>query len=463
LKENSLPKVPDTRKTGRAAVNTLRALLERHDHIVHEVDGQNDFGEDLHLTFTANGQTTGDMIKIQIKGGRSWYTADGYGVPVGQHSYTWCDGNVPVICIVHDPETDGLYWANATRQLLSARREGKLLKTITVSREHILDDASISSFVSDIRSYLSRYRGNRAIQAQLGEMAGVEFGPSDIVMHYVNVYGEDLIFWQRRGEGYATLLHSDLDWKPEYVDPELLHLEKLPGLLPAPTVGDVILETAEALWLAACFGATGWARQPLPDGQSLETRLEVFDSYVTNRAQRRLQSDPDILSRSIDLLYTDFEADKASMAEIQELESDAMVRAEALSTPWNEMSPRAQRLTTLYLVKNVAIGATSLPINQQFRIIWRCERPGGEYGFSSRVGKPSTRLLPKRELVSARQLRAGDTIYWLSRFGNERGRRVSAVWDSDDTPHAVCVLFDQLSLGDTFWPGEQFSRKKCPR
>jgi hypothetical protein len=275
-----------------------------------------------------------------------------------------------------------------------------------------------------------------------------------------NVYGEDVIFWQRRGEGYATLLHSDLDWEPEYVGPELLHLEGLPGLLGAPSVGDVILEMAEALWLAACFGATNWARKPLPDGQSLETRLEVRDSYVTDRAQRRLQSDTGILSRSIDLLCTESETDETSLAEILELESDATVRAEAFSVPWNEMSPRAQRLTTLYLVKNVAVGATSMPINQQFRIIWRCERPGGEYGFSARVGKPSTRLLPQRELVSTIQLKAGDTIYWLSRFGNERGRRVSAVWDSDDTPHAVCVLFDQLSLGDTFWPGEQFSRKK---
>jgi hypothetical protein len=64
-----------------------------------------------------------------------------------------------------------------------------------------------------------------------------------------------------------------------------------------------------------------------------------------------------------------------------------------------------------------------------------------------------------RERVSAYKLRPGDRIYWLSRYGNERGRAVSAVWDSEDTPGAVCVLFDQLMLGDTFWPGESFVRK----
>jgi hypothetical protein len=64
-----------------------------------------------------------------------------------------------------------------------------------------------------------------------------------------------------------------------------------------------------------------------------------------------------------------------------------------------------------------------------------------------------------QELVSACELRPGDRIYWLSRHGNERGRNVSAVWDSEDTPGTVCVLLDQLMLGDTFWPEELFVRK----
>lgn len=187
-----MPKVPDARKPSRAAINALRALLERHD-----------FGEDQHVTFTEDGEVTGDLVKIQVKGGRSWRRADGYAVPVGDHGITWADGNLPVLCVVHDPDTDGLYWANATKQLLSARRGDKVLKTITISPDDKLDDDS---------------------------MAGVEFGPSDIVQHHVNVYGEDLIFWQRRGEGFATLLHSDLDWHPEHFGPEHFHPDGVPGL-----------------------------------------------------------------------------------------------------------------------------------------------------------------------------------------------------------------------------------------
>ncbi|MEU0185445.1 DUF4365 domain-containing protein [Streptomyces sp. NPDC006207] len=265
--------VPSSRRTGRAAVNALRALLERHDHIVQEVDGQNDFGEDLYVTFTAAGQTTGDMIKVQVKGGVSWRRSGGYGVPVAQHADTWADGNVPVLCIVHDPDLGGLYWANATEQLLQARRERKRLSTIRISTDRLLDDDTLANFVAVARHYVGRYRGNRALRTQLAEMAGVEFGSSDLVRHFVNDCGEDLIFWQRRGEQFATLLHSDLDWEPQRIAPNMLRFgalasglspdelpDSLRGLAGVPTVGDVILDLAEAMWLGACFSATEWSR-----------------------------------------------------------------------------------------------------------------------------------------------------------------------------------------------------------
>ncbi|WP_281262346.1 DUF4365 domain-containing protein [Saccharothrix carnea] len=452
--------MPEARRAGRAAVNALRTLLERHNHIVQEVDGQNDFGEDHHVTFTEDGEVTGDVVKIQVKGGRSWRRADGYAVPVGDHGRTWADGNVPVLCVVHDPDTGGLYWANATRQLLSARREGQVLKTITISPGDKLDDDSIADFVAEARRYLSRYRGNRIIQAQLGEMAGVDFGPSDIVQHHVNVHGEDLIFWQRRGEGFATLLHSDLDWHPEYIGRENFHPNGRPGLLPGmPVVANTILSTAEAQWLAACFDAARWAREPAADDPPLHTNIDARDHYVARRVEHHLRVDPDALSRSIRQLRTGIAVDHELAVLAEELESDAEARAEALSKPWREMSDQARRLVTFYLVGEVRVHSPALPIGEQFRIVWRCPRPAGEYGFGARVGQPSTRRSSNREMVSAFELRPGDRIYWLSRHGNERGRTVSAVWDSEDTPGAVCVLFDQLTLGDTFWPEELFVRK----
>jgi hypothetical protein len=455
-----LPRVSDARRPSRAAVNALRTLLERHNHIVQEVDGQNDFGEDQLVTFTEDGEVTSDVIKIQVKGGRSWRRANGYAVPVGDHGSTWADGNIPVLCVVHDPDTEGLYWANATKQLLSTRRKGEVLKAITVSPDQELDDASIADFVAEVKDYLGRYRGNRIIQAQLGDMVGVEFGPSDIVQHHVNLFGEDLIFWQRQGEGFATLLHSDLDWYPEHIGPEHFHPNGRPGLLPGMSVvADTILDKAEAQWLAACFDAAQWAREPVVGDPPLQVNIDARDNYVARRVEHHLRIEPEALTGSIQELRVETATDHDLATIAAELESDTGVYAEVLSKPWREMSDKARRLVTFYLVKEVHVGSPALPIDEQFRIVWRCPRPTGEYGFDARVGQPSTRRSPHRELVSASELRPGDRVYWLSRHGNERARTVSAVWDSGDTPGTVCVLFDQLMLGDTFWPEELFARK----
>jgi hypothetical protein len=65
----------------------LRTLLERHNH-----------------TFTEDGEVTGDLVKIQVKGGRSWRRA-------GDHGSTWADGNIPVLCVVRVVRPQGVHQA----------------------------------------------------------------------------------------------------------------------------------------------------------------------------------------------------------------------------------------------------------------------------------------------------------------------------------------------------------------
>ncbi|PPK70849.1 DUF4365 domain-containing protein [Actinokineospora auranticolor] len=244
--------MPDSRGPGRAAVNALRALLERHNHIVQEVDGQNDFGEDLHVTFTENGAVTGDLVKIQVKGGRSWR------------------------------------------------------------------------------------------KAQLGEMAGVEFGPWDIVQHQVNVHGEDLIFWQRPGEGFATLLHSDLDWCPEPYGVEHFHPGGRPSLLPGvPLVADTIPSKGEAQWLAACFDAALWAREPADGDPPLVTNTAARDSYVARRVEHHLWVDPDAMTRSRQALRVEAATDRELAAVIENTPGAVSVLFDRLNlgdTFWPEES-----------------------------------------------------------------------------------------------------------------------------
>ncbi len=276
-----MPTIPSGRRVEQAAVNALRALLQRHDHVVEEISGQNDYGEDLFVTFADAGRVTNDVIKVQVKGGVSWRRSYGYGVPVRQHAETWADGNVPVFCVVFDPDAERLYWANATEQLRLGVYRGRRPRTIRLPTTAVLDDSNVATFVAKARAYVGGYRGRNAVLSHLGEMAGVTFGKSDRVLHWINEYEEQLIFWQRPGEPHATLLHSDLGWDPTPITPEGLLIpggsalglefgtdypEELRRLTPIPVVSGIILNMPEAMWLASCFSATKWARQGMNVG-----------------------------------------------------------------------------------------------------------------------------------------------------------------------------------------------------
>jgi hypothetical protein len=291
-----MTKVSKNRVTEREAVNKLKALLEQQNHVVEEIAGQNDFGEDLYLTFVEAGRVTGDVAKIQVKSGVSYRRANGYAVPVKHHADQWTDCNVPVICVVHDPETGALYWANATKQLRRERSKPETRRTIKIEPDARLEEQSMSAFVAEIRHYAACYRGAQAIRTYLSEMSGVEFEPTDLVQHFVNDCDEDLIFWQKQGEGHATLLHLDWDFNPVRISPDLFssgpdrlqrlgyddflewlrdedealyeHSQRLDGpalefqarLLLAARIG-IILNETEVQWLTTCFSATSWARK----------------------------------------------------------------------------------------------------------------------------------------------------------------------------------------------------------
>ncbi|WP_237538542.1 hypothetical protein [Streptomyces sp. SID486] len=68
-----------------------------------------------------------------------------------------------------------------------------------------------------------------------------------------------MVFWQKRGEPFAVLLHHDLDREPVRIQEQMLRL----GLIPSS--GGVILDDAEAHWLMGCFKSTEWCRRPVEE------------------------------------------------------------------------------------------------------------------------------------------------------------------------------------------------------
>ncbi|MFG2135687.1 DUF4365 domain-containing protein [Streptomyces sp. NPDC048650] len=79
-------RVPRSRSIERAGVNALRAFLEEHFQIVQEIDGGNDFGEDLFVMPTREGERTGSSIAVQVKSGDKYKRANGYAIPVDAHA-----------------------------------------------------------------------------------------------------------------------------------------------------------------------------------------------------------------------------------------------------------------------------------------------------------------------------------------------------------------------------------------
>lgn len=141
-----MARVHNNRRTERAGVNETRLLLENHGHVVDEVSGGSDFGEDLLVWPVAGNARTGVSIAIQVKSGTSFRRAGGYRVSVGSHAREWREANVPVACVVFDPEMRLLYWANATGQL----RADTGAKSIYISDSSVLGNGSVHSMLDEM-------------------------------------------------------------------------------------------------------------------------------------------------------------------------------------------------------------------------------------------------------------------------------------------------------------------------
>jgi uncharacterized protein DUF4365 len=260
--------INSNRRTERVAVNALRALLERHHHIVQEIDGGNDYGEDLYVSFTENGERTGDTVAIQVKGGRSYKTKTGYRIPIQKHSEAWRKSSLVVLGVVQDADTGGLFWANISEQVRRAKRDGKELSSIRVARTSLLSDATILLFSQRVQRFLAEFGD---LHRFLAKISGGEFDSIDYLAYFVNEHGEQMIFQQKRGHDTALLLHRDLDWRPQSIKPQDLKIgdlvqgdespEELAMYKSVPTVGNIILDMTEAMWLMACFSASKWVRK----------------------------------------------------------------------------------------------------------------------------------------------------------------------------------------------------------
>ncbi|MGW4285547.1 hypothetical protein ACWEIK_01220 [Streptomyces sp. NPDC004673] len=98
-----------------------------------------------------------------------------------------------------------------------------------------------------------------AIEPLLARLCGGEITDKDYVGYFMNEYGEELVFAQRRGQKTARLWHSDADWEMYLVGDHSIRLDgPMDGMI---TVADLIINREEATWLSSCLAASRHLRQ----------------------------------------------------------------------------------------------------------------------------------------------------------------------------------------------------------
>ena len=101
----------------RGAVNAVRTLLEAHGMVVDQVDGRSDYGRDLNVDITMDGELSGIVIGVQVKGDRRFIREDDWELPMAPRDRRcWAESSVPIVGILWDPETHEMRWSNLTAE-----------------------------------------------------------------------------------------------------------------------------------------------------------------------------------------------------------------------------------------------------------------------------------------------------------------------------------------------------------
>ncbi len=97
----------------RGGVNAVRTLLEAHRLVVDEISGRNDYGRDLNVDLTEDGEITGVVIGVQVKGDRRFIRPGDWALPATPKDRRfWADSSIPIVGVLWDPDSEELRWAN---------------------------------------------------------------------------------------------------------------------------------------------------------------------------------------------------------------------------------------------------------------------------------------------------------------------------------------------------------------
>lgn len=107
------------------SVNQLRCIWRETPNADVGIDGQIEYVD-------TDGNCTGHVVAVQVKSGASYIKRVTNGIsftPSERHAQYWEHFPLPVLIIIHDPDSGATYWGDVRKHL---RSDQKKYKTITI-------------------------------------------------------------------------------------------------------------------------------------------------------------------------------------------------------------------------------------------------------------------------------------------------------------------------------------------
>ena len=119
---------PQSSLTGDIAVSMVQVIVGKQLSWIVRPQLLADKGIDAHIEVVQNGNATGRLLALQVKGGKSWFkepTADGFVFrPKPKHVEYWLGHSLPVAVVLVDVDKEIAYWQLVTEATVTSTEKG---------------------------------------------------------------------------------------------------------------------------------------------------------------------------------------------------------------------------------------------------------------------------------------------------------------------------------------------------
>lgn len=241
-------------RTDRLGVTRLDHFFSNHGWLFRE-QLWHDFGIDAQVEIVEEGVPTGNLIAIQIKSGKSYFSEQTDTAFVfrtdDKHIEYWSKHSLPVILVLYNPESDTLYWETVSENTVSSTGSGW---RINVPKTQVLSDGSFAALrtLTQPPSYIRRLNKLRLDRPWI-----------DLVVQGDVVYVEFDVWINKSLPRIAVKIGCDTRddvekhaWPTAY-GPGLSFEELLAHLIPWASFEvdeDAYREGMESRWMNECYG-----------------------------------------------------------------------------------------------------------------------------------------------------------------------------------------------------------------